>query len=156
MAVLFGPTEHLRQQPAEERHLEIDVIDAGDLQAASAHSRARDGSVSGLPRWPLLRIDTRPAAWLQPSRTAFHLPARPGYLASLVHDARLLGIARGALIVVDEHVDVSRLREHVIEELSERGDYQVRDRLPGWEPVITQSNCGTPLSVAHSVEESPS
>ncbi len=83
---------HMHSDTEPEHYV---MIDAGCLSDAARLATPVDG------RLPLLRIrltDAHPA----PEATEFFLPPRCTAIASLIHDARLLGIADGALVTGDD------------------------------------------------------
>lgn len=106
------------------------ILAAGDLHRAGRLAATATANPVGGERVSLLDIDTRSGdaavACGQPrTQHAFRLPLNGHYVASLIHDAWLLGIAAGGVVTVDDDVDVSAFWRCLRASLAARGGHTV-------------------------------
>lgn len=114
-ACVWTKPPHMQCDTESEQYV---MIDASCLSDAARLATPVDG------RLPLLRIhltDAHPT----PEATEFFLPPRCTAIASLIHDARLLGIADGALVTGDDTGCPGSTWELIARDLHELG-YRVR------------------------------
>ncbi|MGW0038393.1 hypothetical protein [Gordonia sp. NPDC003376] len=118
--------------PAPDRESPV-ILDCADLAAAQRRSHRLPATTpDGHPVVPVLQaLAVTPHRSRSDSGTGVQVLDAARSVASLAIDLRLIGIARGLLVVAPHIPDIDRLREEIVDELRHTG-HPTRCTIAGW------------------------